>query len=86
MVPVPGLIHGAEKRGVAWGHGKPITSVTRHRLPLAVASVPEGPAAGLANSADQRQYLRVYVAALRRKLGDACRIITESGIGYRLTG
>ncbi len=35
-------------------------------------------------SADQRQYLRVYVAALRRKLKGAAIIETASGIGYRL--
>ncbi len=32
----------------------------------------------------QRQYLRVYVAALRRKLGSSAVIETASGIGYRL--
>lgn len=36
------------------------------------------------NAGDQRQYLRVYVAALRRKLGEAARIETAAGIGYRL--
>lgn len=36
------------------------------------------------SSADQRQYLRVYVAALRRKLGKAAEIETLQGIGYRL--
>lgn len=35
-------------------------------------------------SEEHRQYLRVYIAALRRKLGAAVRIKTESGIGYRL--
>jgi two-component system, OmpR family, KDP operon response regulator KdpE len=35
-------------------------------------------------SEEQRQYLRVYVAALRRKLGRAVPIQTEPGIGYRL--
>ncbi|MBE2213597.1 MAG: response regulator transcription factor [Opitutaceae bacterium] len=35
-------------------------------------------------SEEHRQYLRVYIAALRRKLGPAARIKTESGIGYRL--
>lgn len=35
-------------------------------------------------SEDHRQYLRVYIAALRRKLGPTARIKTESGIGYRL--
>jgi two-component system KDP operon response regulator KdpE len=35
-------------------------------------------------SEEQRQYLRVHLAALRRKLGDAVRIKTETGIGYRL--
>lgn len=38
-----------------------------------------GPAA-----ANQRQYLRVYVAALRRKLCAAGKIETAPGIGYRL--
>lgn len=33
---------------------------------------------------DHRQYLRVHVAALRRKLGSAVRIKTETVIGYRL--
>ncbi len=33
---------------------------------------------------DHRQYLRVYIAALRRKLGTAVEIKTETGIGYRL--
>jgi two-component system, OmpR family, KDP operon response regulator KdpE len=33
---------------------------------------------------DHRQYLRVYIAALRRKLGARVRIKTETGIGYRL--
>jgi len=33
---------------------------------------------------EQRQYLRVYIAALRRKIGDSITIKTESGIGYRL--
>jgi two-component system KDP operon response regulator KdpE len=33
---------------------------------------------------EQRQYLRVYIAALRRKLGSDIVIKTESGIGYRL--
>jgi two-component system KDP operon response regulator KdpE len=33
---------------------------------------------------EHRHYLRVYVAALRRKLGPALRIKTETGIGYRL--
>jgi two-component system KDP operon response regulator KdpE len=33
---------------------------------------------------EQRQYLRVYIAALRRKLGAAIEIKTEQGIGYRL--
>ncbi|MFH1497644.1 MAG: response regulator transcription factor [Verrucomicrobiota bacterium] len=33
---------------------------------------------------EQRQYLRVHLAAVRRKLGDAVRIKTETGIGYRL--
>ncbi|MGH8017600.1 MAG: response regulator [Opitutaceae bacterium] len=33
---------------------------------------------------DHRQYLRVYIAALRRKLGSAITIKTETGIGYRL--
>jgi two-component system KDP operon response regulator KdpE len=33
---------------------------------------------------EQRQYLRVHLAAVRRKLGDAARIRTETGIGYRL--
>lgn len=33
---------------------------------------------------DQRQYLRVYIAALRKKLGPAAPIKTEPGIGYRL--
>jgi two-component system KDP operon response regulator KdpE len=32
----------------------------------------------------QRQYLRVYIAALRRKLHSAAVIETASGIGYRL--
>ncbi|MDX2082056.1 MAG: response regulator transcription factor [Terrimicrobiaceae bacterium] len=36
------------------------------------------------NATDQRQYLRVYVAALRRKLGSAAVIETAPGIGYRL--
>jgi two-component system, OmpR family, KDP operon response regulator KdpE len=35
-------------------------------------------------AATQRQYLRVYVAALRRKLRGAAVIETASGIGYRL--
>lgn len=35
-------------------------------------------------SEEQRQYLRVHLAALRRKLGEAVRIKTETGIGYRL--
>jgi two-component system, OmpR family, KDP operon response regulator KdpE len=33
---------------------------------------------------EQRQYLRVYIAALRRKLGTALEIKTEPAIGYRL--
>lgn len=33
---------------------------------------------------EQRQYLRVHLAALRRKLGDAAHIKTETGIGYRM--
>jgi two-component system KDP operon response regulator KdpE len=33
---------------------------------------------------EQRQYLRVYIAALRRKVGPAAGIKTEPGIGYRL--
>lgn len=33
---------------------------------------------------EQRQYLRVYIAALRRKVGTAIEIKTEPGIGYRL--
>jgi two-component system KDP operon response regulator KdpE len=33
---------------------------------------------------DHRQYLRVYIAALRRKLGPSASIRTEVGIGYRL--
>lgn len=36
------------------------------------------------SAAEQRQYLRVYVAALRRKLGKAAQIETAQGIGYRL--
>ncbi len=36
------------------------------------------------NSEEQRQYLRVHLAALRRKLGEAARIKTETGIGYRM--
>lgn len=36
------------------------------------------------SSTDQRQYLRVYIAALRRKLGLAGKIETMAGIGYRL--
>lgn len=35
---------------------------------------------------EQRQYLRVHLAALRRKLGDAAHIKTETGIGYRMEG
>lgn len=35
-------------------------------------------------SEEQRQYLRVHLAAVRRKLGDAARIKTETGIGYRM--
>lgn len=35
-------------------------------------------------SEEQRQYLRVYVAALRKKLGADLTIKTEPGIGYRL--
>lgn len=35
---------------------------------------------------EQRQYLRVYIAAIRRKAGDSLNIKTESGIGYRLVG
>ncbi|MBE2180253.1 MAG: response regulator transcription factor [Chthoniobacterales bacterium] len=35
-------------------------------------------------AANQRQYLRVYIAALRRKLGAAAKIETVPGIGYRL--
>ncbi len=35
-------------------------------------------------SEEQRQYLRVHLAALRRKLGNAVKIKTETGIGYRL--
>lgn len=35
-------------------------------------------------AANQRQYLRVYIAALRRKLGAATKIETVPGIGYRL--
>lgn len=35
---------------------------------------------------EQRQYLRVYIAAIRRKAGDSLNIKTESGIGYRLMG
>lgn len=37
-------------------------------------------------SEEQRQYLRVYVAALRRKIGVNITIKTEPGIGYRLLG
>lgn len=37
-------------------------------------------------SEEQRQYLRVHLAALRRKLGDAAHIKTETGIGYRMEG
>jgi two-component system KDP operon response regulator KdpE len=33
---------------------------------------------------EQRQYLRVHIAALRRKTGKHMNIKTESGIGYRL--
>jgi two-component system KDP operon response regulator KdpE len=33
---------------------------------------------------EQRHYLRVYIAALRRKVGTAVEIKTEPGIGYRL--
>lgn len=33
---------------------------------------------------EQRQYLRVHLAALRRKLGPSVVIRTEPGIGYRL--
>lgn len=33
---------------------------------------------------EQRQYLRVYIAALRRKLGAVIEVKTEPGIGYRL--
>ncbi len=36
------------------------------------------------NAEDQLQYLRVYIAALRRKLGADLAIQTETGIGYRL--
>ncbi|MFB3737586.1 MAG: response regulator [Candidatus Velamenicoccus archaeovorus] len=40
--------------------------------------------------ADESQYLRVYVRALRRKLGDAASaprlILTEPGVGYRWIG
>ena len=36
------------------------------------------------SAADQRQYLRVYIAALRRKLGPSAKIETLQGIGYRL--
>lgn len=36
------------------------------------------------NATEQRQYLRVYVAALRRKLGGRVEIQTAPGIGYRL--
>jgi two-component system, OmpR family, KDP operon response regulator KdpE len=36
------------------------------------------------SASDQRQYLRVYIAALRRKLGKAVAIETVQGIGYRL--
>ncbi len=35
-------------------------------------------------AANQRQYLRVYIAALRRKLGTFAKIDTLPGIGYRL--
>jgi two-component system KDP operon response regulator KdpE len=35
-------------------------------------------------SEEQRQYLRVHLAALRRKLGPGVPIKTETGIGYRL--
>jgi two-component system KDP operon response regulator KdpE len=36
-------------------------------------------------SAEQDQYLRVYMTHLRRKLGGASRILrTEAGVGYRL--
>lgn len=35
-------------------------------------------------SEEQRQYLRVHLAALRRKLDGAVHIKTETGIGYRL--
>lgn len=35
-------------------------------------------------AAEQRQYLRVYIAALRRKLGPSAGIETVQGIGYRL--
>lgn len=38
------------------------------------------------HAAEQRQYLRVYIAALRRKLKDAASIETATGIGYRLAG
>lgn len=33
---------------------------------------------------EQRQYLRVHLAALRRKLGAPASIKTETGIGYRM--
>lgn len=36
------------------------------------------------NATEHRQYLRVYIAALRRKLDGGVRIETASGIGYRL--
>jgi two-component system KDP operon response regulator KdpE len=36
------------------------------------------------NAGEQRQYLRVYIAALRRKLKGAAVLETASGIGYRL--
>ncbi len=36
------------------------------------------------NATEQRQYLRVYIAALRRKLGESVEIQTAAGIGYRL--
>jgi len=32
---------------------------------------------------EQRQYLRVYIAAIRKKLGPSVNIKTEPGIGYR---
>jgi two-component system KDP operon response regulator KdpE len=40
--------------------------------------------------AQESHYLRVYVRALRRKLGDAAAaprlILTEPGVGYRWIG